>query len=86
MKTEKDSNPSATPRANRNNAAISTGPRTPDGKAVSSRNATKYGLSSAFRVLEPVDVCDVGVIERGEDLCFTLEATFLQQFRAAICC
>ena len=37
--------------ANRNNAALSTGPRTPDGKAASSRNATKHGLSSAFRVL-----------------------------------
>jgi hypothetical protein len=41
--------------ANRNNAALSTGPRTPDGKAASSRNATKHGLSSAFRVLTHED-------------------------------
>ena len=41
--------------ANRNNAALSTGPRTPDGRAASSRNATKHGLSSAFRVLSHED-------------------------------
>jgi hypothetical protein len=41
--------------ANRNNAALSTGPRTPDGKAASSRNAIKHGLSSAFRVLAHED-------------------------------
>ena len=41
--------------ANRNNAALSTGPRTPDGKAASSRNATKHGLSSAFKVLAHED-------------------------------
>jgi hypothetical protein len=37
--------------ANRANAALSTGPRTAQGKAAASRNATKHGLSSAFRVL-----------------------------------
>ena len=41
--------------ANRNNAALSTGPRTPQGKTASSRNATKHGLSSAFRVLAHED-------------------------------
>jgi hypothetical protein len=41
--------------ANRANAALSTGPRTLDGKAASSRNATKHGLSSAFRVLAHED-------------------------------
>jgi hypothetical protein len=41
--------------ANRANAALSTGPRTPHGKAASSRNATKHGLSSAFRVLAHED-------------------------------
>ena len=41
--------------ANQQNAALSTGPRTPDGKAASSPNATKHGLSSAFRVLAHED-------------------------------
>jgi hypothetical protein len=41
--------------ANRNNAALSTGPRTRDGKAASSRNAIKHDLSSAFRVLAHED-------------------------------
>jgi hypothetical protein len=41
--------------ANQKNAALSTGPRTPDGKTASSRNATKHGLSSAFRVLAHED-------------------------------
>jgi hypothetical protein len=37
--------------ANRRNAQASTGPRTPEGKAASSANATRHGLSAAFRVL-----------------------------------
>ena len=41
--------------AKRNNAALSTAPRTPGGKAASSRNATKHGLSSAFRGLAHED-------------------------------
>jgi hypothetical protein len=41
--------------ANQKNAALSTGPRTSDGKAASSRNAIKHGLSSAFRVLAHED-------------------------------
>ncbi|MGA2182282.1 MAG: hypothetical protein ABSH47_04575 [Bryobacteraceae bacterium] len=36
--------------ANKSNAQASTGPRTPEGKSVSSGNATKHGLSAAFRV------------------------------------
>jgi hypothetical protein len=38
--------------ANRQNAQASTGPRTPEGKAASSANATKHGLSAGFRVLD----------------------------------
>jgi hypothetical protein len=38
--------------ANRQNAQLSTGPRTPEGKAASSANATKHGLSAGFRVLD----------------------------------
>jgi hypothetical protein len=37
--------------ANRQNALRSTGPRTTEGKSKSSANATKHGLSAAFRVL-----------------------------------
>ena len=37
--------------ANQANAQHSTGPRTPDGKAASSRNATTHGLSSPLLVL-----------------------------------
>jgi hypothetical protein len=38
--------------ANRRNARNSTGPRTPEGKAKSSANSVKHGLSGAFRVLD----------------------------------
>jgi len=37
--------------ANRQNAANSTGPKTPDGKQTSSRNATRHGLTGVFNVL-----------------------------------
>ena len=36
--------------ANRRNALASTGPRTAQGKSISSGNATKHGLSAGFRV------------------------------------
>jgi hypothetical protein len=37
--------------ANQANAKLSTGPSTPEGKSVSSQNATKHGLTGAFCVL-----------------------------------
>ena len=37
--------------ANQSNAQHSTGPKSPEGKAASSQNATKHGLSGAFKVL-----------------------------------
>lgn len=39
--------------ANRENATHSTGPRTPEGKAVSSRNAVKTGLTGRTMVFSP---------------------------------
>ena len=41
--------------ANRDNSKLSTGPRTPEGKAASSHNATSHGLSSADPVLPHED-------------------------------
>ncbi len=41
--------------ANQHNAAHSTGPKTPEGKAAAARNATKHGLSGAFCVLPHED-------------------------------
>ena len=41
--------------ANQANAQRSTGPKTPEGKAASAQNATKHGLSGAFRVLPNED-------------------------------
>ena len=38
--------------ANRANSLLSTGPRTPEGKAIASLNNLKHGLTGAFRVLE----------------------------------
>ena len=38
--------------ANRRNAQLSTGPRTREGKAVSSQNNFKHGFCGAFQVLE----------------------------------
>jgi hypothetical protein len=41
--------------ANRENARLSTGPKTPDGKAHSARNATRHGLLSREAVLPEED-------------------------------
>src|SRR4051794_4000748 len=41
--------------ANQNNAARSTGPKTPEGKSAAARNSTKHGLSGAFTVLAHED-------------------------------
>lgn len=56
--------------ANRRNAVRSTGPRTPEGKASSSRNALRHGLLSR-EVLLPK--------ERGEDL-----ASFAERLRSEL--
>ena len=41
--------------ANQQNAQLSTGPRSEAGKAASSRNAVRHGLTGAFRVLAHED-------------------------------
>ena len=46
-------------RANRNNAARSTGPRTGQGKEISRRNGLKYGLTGAGIVLPHEDEAEV---------------------------
>jgi len=40
-------------QANRRNAQRSTGPKTPEGKATVSRNATRHGLASSRTVVLP---------------------------------
>ena len=55
--------------ANRQNAAHSTGPKTPEGKQTSSRNATRHGLSGVFTVLpheNADDFNDLAARLRGE--------------------
>ncbi len=39
--------------ANRRNAARSTGPKSPEGKAIVSRNATRHGLTSSRAIILP---------------------------------
>jgi hypothetical protein len=41
--------------ANQHNASLSTGPKTPEGKAAAARNSTRHGLSGAFAVLPHED-------------------------------
>jgi hypothetical protein len=55
--------------ANRQNAARSTGPKSPEGKEISSRNATRHGLAGVFTVLpheNPEDFNDLAARLRDE--------------------
>ncbi|HZU28767.1 MAG TPA: hypothetical protein VFA04_24800 [Bryobacteraceae bacterium] len=59
--------------ANIRNAPLSTGPRTPEGKAASSRNALKFGLTSKQVLLPHEDPAEFEA----------LEATLLEQIQPA---
>jgi len=59
--------------ANIRNAALSTGPRTPEGKAASSRNALKFGLTSKHVILPHEAPAEFDA----------LEATVIEQFQPA---
>jgi hypothetical protein len=59
--------------ANRRNAFKSTGPKTPEGKAASSRNATKHGLTAERAVIS---------VEDREEF-DQLQASFQEQFQPA---
>jgi hypothetical protein len=55
--------------ANRQNAVHSTGPKSPEGKEISSRNATRHGLAGVFTVLpheNPEDFNDLAARVRDE--------------------
>ena len=49
------SNQSSNQTTNQANAQFSTGPRTPEGKAISSQNARKHGLSAKSLSIQPAD-------------------------------
>jgi hypothetical protein len=51
--------------ANRANAQLSTGPRTPEGKARSGRNALKHGLLSSQILLEHEDPDKLAALKEG---------------------
>jgi hypothetical protein len=49
--------------ANQTNAALSTGPRTPEGRAISSQNALKFGLTSKQILLPFEDAAEFEAME-----------------------
>jgi hypothetical protein len=74
--------------ANRRNALISTGPKTPEGKAQSSRNALRHGLVSALAVVEGLEQAEEWQAHRdgivaGLAPVGALEKTFAE--RVALC-
>jgi hypothetical protein len=51
--------------ANSKNALLSTGPRTPEGKAISSQNALKHGLSAKHLVVQEEDRPEFDQLQAG---------------------
>jgi hypothetical protein len=73
--------------ANRSNATLSTGPRTPEGKAVSSQNSLKFGLTAKQIVLPGENVADfedllAGILQQ-VDPANDCERMFAQDIAAA---
>ncbi len=58
--------------ANRNNAGLSTGPRTEEGKAISRANSLKHGLTGAGVVIPQADIAEVE--QRSADIARELNA------------
>jgi hypothetical protein len=54
--------PDARLRANRLNARLSTGPRSPMGKAASRRNSLKHGLATGERIIPGEDPAEFGAL------------------------
>src|SRR5438270_13950819 len=50
--------------ANQINSQKSTGPRTPEGKAIASRNALKFGIYSATRLLPTEDADQLATLSK----------------------
>ena len=74
--------------ATRRNALVSTGPKTPEGKAQSSKNALRHGLASALAVVEGLEQAEEWQTHRAGMLASlapagALEATFAE--RVALC-
>jgi hypothetical protein len=49
--------------ANRTNAQLSTGPKTPEGKLASSRNAVRHGFTSMRLTVAPEDLADFNTLK-----------------------
>lgn len=63
-KVPNDNSPTSRTLANRQNAAQSTGPRSPAGKAGSSMNALQYGLRSSKWLLPTEDPNELGALRK----------------------
>jgi hypothetical protein len=74
--------------ANRRNARLSTGPRTPRGKAAASRNALRHGLSANLLadpdLVERMGVLALAVAGEEKDANMRLQALIIARTQAAL--